>query len=240
MKGIILAGGKGTRLWPLTKITNKHLLPIYNKQMIFYPLLTLKNAGIEEILIVSGRPHVGDFLKLLGSGREFGVKLSYEIQEEEIGIANALSLGEDFAHGEKVVVILGDNIFEDNIAKIVQSFKSQKEGSYVFLKEVTDAHRFGVAEIKNGKIIEIVEKPKKPKTNLAVTGLYMYDNTVFDFIKNLKPSNRGEFEITDVNNFYIKRSTMKYNILKGKWTDAGTFESLLKASNLARKLTLKK
>lgn len=240
MKGIILAGGKGTRLWPLTKITNKHLLPIYDKPMIFYPLFTLKNAGIKDILVVSGRPHVGDFLKLLGSGREFGVRLSYEIQEEEAGIAQALSLGESFADGEKVAVILGDNIFEEGIAKAVQEFERQKKGAVVFLKEVPDASRFGVALVKGKKIIGIEEKPKKPKTNLAVTGLYLYDNTVFDIIKNLKPSKRGELEITDVNNVYIKRNIMKYNLLSGNWTDAGTFESLFKANTLVRKMVLKK
>ncbi|MEI8175157.1 MAG: sugar phosphate nucleotidyltransferase [bacterium] len=239
MKGIILAGGKGTRLLPLTKIINKHLLPIYDKPMIFYPLMTLKNAGIKDILIVSGRPHVGDFLKLLGSGRELGLNLSYEIQEEEIGIADALSLGESFADGEKVVVILGDNIFEDNIKDAVENFEKQTEGAVLFLKEVEDPNRFGVAEIKDGKIIEIEEKPKKPKTNLAVTGLYMYDNTVFNFIKKLTPSARGEFEITDVNNFYIKKGNTKFLVLKGNWTDAGTFESLFRATNLARKLSLK-
>lgn len=239
MKGIILAGGKGSRLWPLTKIVNKHLLPIYNKPMIFYPIMTLKNAGITDILIVSGRPHVGDFLKLLGSGRELGIKLSYEIQEEELGIANALSLGEAFAQGEKVAVILGDNIFEDEITETIKKFKNQDKGAIVFLKEVANASRFGVAEVKDGKIIEIEEKPKNPKTNLAVTGLYMYDNSVFDFIKKLTPSDRGEFEITDVNNYYIQDNTMQYQILDGNWTDAGTFESLFKANELARELTLK-
>lgn len=224
----------------MTKITNKHLLPIYDRPMIFYPLATLKNAGIVDILIVSGRPHVGDFLKLLGSGREFGVKLSYEIQEEEAGIAQALSLGENFADGEKVAVILGDNIFEDGIIKAVREFGKQKNGAVVFLKKVPDASRFGVAEIKGKKIISIEEKPKKPKTDLAVTGLYLYDNTVFDIIKKLTPSKRGEFEITDVNNAYIKKGIMKYNILAGNWTDAGTFESLYRASGLARKLNLKK
>ncbi|MCX6751891.1 MAG: sugar phosphate nucleotidyltransferase [Candidatus Nomurabacteria bacterium] len=239
MKGIILAGGRGGRLLPLTKITNKHLLPIYDKQMILYPLATLKNAGIKDILIISGRPHVGDFLKLLGSGRELGIKISYEIQEEELGIANALSLAESFVNGDKMTVILGDNIFEDDVKNMVHDFEKQKEGAVVFLKEVEDPNRFGVAEIKNEKIIKIEEKPKKPKTNLAVTGLYMYDNTVFDFIRKLTPSTRGEFEITDVNNFFINKGKMKHFTLKGNWTDAGTFESLFRATNLARKLSLK-
>ncbi|MEI7810675.1 MAG: sugar phosphate nucleotidyltransferase [bacterium] len=240
MKGIILAGGKGTRLLPLTKITNKHLLPIYDKQMIFYPLATLINAGIKDILIVSGRSNVGDFLKLLGSGRELGVKISFEIQEEEIGIANALSLAESFVDGDKMVVVLGDNIFEDGIESIVSNFEKQNNGAVVFLKEVDDPNRFGVAEVEDEKIIGIEEKPKNPKTNLAVTGLYMYDNTVFDCIRGLNPSARGEYEITDVNNFYINKGNMKYFTLKGNWTDAGTFESLFRATNLARKLSLKK
>lgn len=238
MKGIILAGGKGTRLYPLTKVTNKHLLPIYNKPMIYYPLETLKSAGIKDILVVSGRPHVGDFLKLLGSGREFGVRISYEIQEDELGIADALSLAENFADGEKVVVILGDNVFEDDISSAVKDFKKQKNGAVVFLKKVKDAHRFGVAEVQNGKIVNIEEKPKKPKSDLAVTGLYMYDSTVFNYIKTLSPSDRGEFEITDVNNFYIKKGNMKYGIIKGNWTDAGTFESLFRASELVRKIII--
>lgn len=235
MKGIILAGGKGTRLLPLTKITNKHLLPVYNKPMIYYPLETLIDAGIKNILIISGPDHAGHFLNLLGSGREFGVKLSYEVQEEAGGIAQALGLAEDFADDDKIIAILGDNIFEDRgaIKKAANDFKKQKRGAKVFLKEVEDANRFGVAEIKRDKIIGIKEKPRKPKSNLAVTGLYMYDKNVFDIIRKLKPSKRGELEITDVNNSYINKKIMSYQIVKGAWTDAGTFNSLLKASNLA-------
>lgn len=235
MKGIILAGGKGTRLLPLTKITNKHLLPVYNKPMIYYPLETLIYAGVKNILIISGPDYAGHFLNLLGSGREFGVKLSYEVQEEAGGIAQALGLAEDFADDDKIIAILGDNIFEDKrgIKKVANDFKKQKRGAKVFLKEVDDANRFGVAEIRGEKILDIQEKPKKPKSNLAVTGLYMYDKNVFDIIRKLKPSKRGELEITDVNNVYINKKIMSYQIVKGSWTDAGTFSSLLKASNLA-------
>lgn len=235
MKGIILAGGKGTRLLPLTKITNKHLLPVYNKPMIYYPLETLIYAGIKNILIISGPDHAGHFLNLLGSGREFGVKLSYEVQEEAGGIAQALGLAEDFADDDKIIAILGDNIFEDKggIKKAANDFKKQKRGAKVFLKEVDDANRFGVAEIRGEKIIGIKEKPQKPKSNLAVTGLYMYDKNVFNIIRKLKPSKRGELEITDVNNVYINKKIMSYQIVEGAWNDAGTFDSLLKASNLA-------
>jgi len=237
MKGIILSGGTGSRLYPLTKVTNKHLLPVYNKPMVYYPLNTLINAGIKDILIVSGQSHAGQFLTLLGSGSELGVKLSYEVQEKALGIANALSLAEDFADNEKIAVILGDNIFEDNdiIAKTAKEFEKDKKGARIFLKEVNDANRFGVAEVKGDKIIGIEEKPKEPKTNLAVSGLYMYDSDVFGIIKDLKPSDRGEYEITDVNNAYIKNGTMKYAVLPGDWTDAGTFESLFRANELARK-----
>lgn len=237
MKGIILAGGKGTRLLPITKVTNKHLLPVYNKPMIYYPIEVLVNIGIKQILIISGPDHAGHFLNLLGSGKEFGVRFSYELQEESGGIAQALGLAEDFADNEKVVAILGDNIFEDHrdIKKALNDFKKQKRGAKIFLKEVPDAKRFGVAEIKGNKIVGIKEKPKRPKSNLAVTGLYMYDNKVFNVIKTLKPSKRGELEVTDINNRYIKNKTMTYQIIKGAWTDAGTFGSLLRASNLASK-----
>jgi len=235
MKGIIIAGGNGTRLRPLTRVTNKHLLPVFNKPMVFYPLETLVAAGITEILLLSGVEHAGHFLSLLGSGKEFGVRFSYEVQEEAGGIAQALGLAEDFAAGENVVAILGDNIFEDRetLAHAVQDFSSQKSGARIFLKEVPDAKRFGVAEIEGNKIVSIEEKPQEPKSNFAVTGLYMYDNRVFDVIKNLKPSARGEMEITDVNNFYVQEGSMQYEMLNGEWTDAGTFESLLKANNLA-------
>jgi len=236
MKGIILAGGAGTRLFPCTKITNKHLLPVYNKPMIYYPLETLISAGIKEILIVTGGNNAGDFLKLLGNGKEFGLKeIHYTYQEGSGGIAEALGLAEDFADNEKVVVVLGDNIIENNIKKYVKDFGRQKKGAKLFLKETPDPERFGVAEIKDGKIINIKEKPKYPKSNLAVIGLYMYDNQVFDVIKKLKPSRRGELEITDVNNFYIKQGTATYEILRGFWTDAGKFETLFKASEFVKR-----
>jgi glucose-1-phosphate thymidylyltransferase len=241
MKGVILAGGLGTRLRPCTKVTNKHLLPIYNKPMIYYPLETLVSAGIKEILIVTGGNNAGDFLKLLGNGKEFGLKeIHYTYQEGSGGIAEALGLAEDFADEGKIVVILGDNIFEDNIKQYVDNFEKQEKGARLFLKEIPDPERFGVAEIKDGKIIGIEEKPKEPKSNLAVAGLYMYDNQVFDIIKILKPSERGELEITDVNNFYIKQGTATYEILKGFWTDAGKFESLFRASEFIRKKQLRK
>lgn len=233
MKGVILAGGEGTRLLPLTRVTNKHLLPVGTKPMIYYPIETLVKSGIKDILIVTGGNNPGDFLKLLRDGREFGLKeIHYTYQEGSGGIAQALSLAEDFADGGKIVVILGDNIFEDTFSKAVRDFEKQEKGAKIFLKEVPDPYRFGVAEIKDGKIVNIEEKPKKPKSNLAVTGLYMYDNQVFDIIRTLKPSERGELEITDVNNFYIRQGTMTYEILKGYWTDAGTFPSLLRATKL--------
>lgn len=233
MKGVILAGGLGTRLYPLTKITNKHLLPVYNKPMIYYPLEALIKAGIHDIMIVTGGNNAGDFLRLLGNGRDFGLKhINYTYQEGEGGIADALSLAEYFAGGEPICVILGDNILEKTIKKAVENFKRQKVGAKILLKEVPDPERFGVAEIENGKLIRIVEKPKKPKSNLAVIGVYMYDSKVFDIIRTLKPSERGELEITDVNNAYIKEGTMTYEMVEGWWTDAGTFQSLLRANIL--------
>ncbi|TFH46719.1 MAG: spore coat protein [ANME-2 cluster archaeon] len=235
MKGIILAGGTGSRLYPLTKVTNKHLLPVYNKPMIYYPLQTLIEAGIDDILIVSGRGHAGHFLELLGSGADFGIKLTYEIQEEAGGIAQALGLAEDFVDNESVMVILGDNIFQDNVCNDVMIFKS---GAKIFLKEVLDANRFGVAEIKEDRIISIVEKPVLPKSNLAVTGLYIYDSKVFDTIHELKPSGRGELEITDVNNEYIRTGNMGFSVLQGYWSDAGTFESLFRASELVQNMEI--
>ncbi len=234
MKGVILAGGLGTRLHPLTKITNKHLLPIYDRPMIYYPLDALVKAGITDILLVTGGNNAGDFLRLLGNGKEFGLRhLNYTYQEGEGGIAEALSLAEYFAEGEPVAVILGDNIIEKNIKNAVQSFKKQGEGAKILLKEVEDPWRFGVAELEGDKVVNIVEKPTKPKSNLIVTGIYMYDTTVFDYIKKLKPSERGELEITDVNNLFIERGNMTYEILDGWWTDAGTFESLYRANSLA-------
>jgi glucose-1-phosphate thymidylyltransferase len=238
MKGIILAGGTGSRLYPLTKVTNKHLLPIYDKPMIYYPLKTLMDAGIKDIMIVSGKGHVGHFLELLGSGSEFGVNFSYEIQKDAGGIAQALGLTEKFANGDDVTVILGDNIFQDNINTHVKDFKS---GARIFIKTVPDAHRFGVAEVdeKHNRVVSIEEKPANPKSSYAVTGLYIYDNRVFDIIKTLKPSNRGELEITDVNNEYIRKDDLSYSILNGYWSDAGTFESLFRASEMVRNNSVK-
>jgi len=232
MKGVILAGGTGSRLYPLTKVTNKHLLPVYDKPMICYPLKTLIDAEITEIMIVSGRGHAGHFLELLGSGTEYGVHLTYEIQEEAGGIAQALKLAEDWADDDNVCVILGDNIFQDSIRTDVAVFHS---GAKIFLKSVPDAHRFGVAEISGDKVIWIEEKPKVPKSDFAVTGLYMYDAEVFQIIQTIKPSGRGELEITDVNNAYIKQGEMAFSLLEGYWTDAGTFESLLRAGLLVQK-----
>jgi len=238
MKGIIAAGGHATRLRPVTLVTNKHLLPVYNKPMVYYPIETLKAMGITDILIVSGREYAGHFLNLLGSGKQFGVHFTYEIQEEAGGIAQVLALGQDFAAGDSVTLILGDNIFEDKetIGKAAEDFAKQEKGARIFLKEVPDPERFGVAEINGEKIVGIVEKPTDPKTSMAVTGLYMYDATVFEIARTLKPSGRGELEITDVNNAYIKQGTMRFQVLEGDWTDAGTFDSLLRASNLAAKI----
>ncbi len=238
MKGIILAGGTGSRLRPLTRVTNKHLLPVGRYPMIFYPIYRLKQAGITEILIVTGREHMGDIMELLGSGKGYGVNFTYKVQDQAGGIAEALGLAENFVNGDRSVVILGDNIFEDNIKPYVESFKKQKEGAKILIKEVSDPNRFGVPELKNGKIISIEEKPKHPKSNYAVTGIYMYDPEVFDIVKTLKPSGRGELEITDVNNAYIKKGKLTYDILEGWWTDAGTHESLLKANILAKDITL--
>lgn len=242
MKGIVLAGGLGTRLYPLTKVTNKHLLPVYNKPMIYYPIQTLVDAGIKDILIVTGGNSAGDFLKLLGNGKEFGLShLSFVYQEGEGGIADALSLAEHFCDNDKMVVILGDNIIEKSIKKEVEIFEKQEKGARILLKEVENPERFGVAEIKDGKVIRIIEKPKIPPSNLAVTGIYMYDRQVFDIIRTLKPSERGELEITDVNNRYLEIGQLTYGILDGWWTDAGTFDSLLKANILvAEKEKMKK
>lgn len=232
MKGIILAGGTGSRLYPLTKVTNKHLLPVYDNPMIYYPLNTLIHAGITEIMIVSGRGHAGHFLELLGSGVEFGVSLTYEIQEKAGGIAEALGLAASWADEDNVAVILGDNIFQDDVRSEVISFE---KGAKIFLKEVPDARRFGVAELKGDTVISIEEKPEHPRSSYAVTGLYLYDSSVFSVIKNLKPSGRGELEITDVNNAYLRKGSMRYSVLKGFWSDAGTFDSLLRASVLVQK-----
>jgi len=233
MKGVILAGGLGTRLYPLTKVTNKHLLPVYDKPMIYYPIQSLINAGIDDILIVTGGNNAGDFLKLLGNGKEFGLRhINYTYQEGEGGIAAALGLAEFFASGEKICVILGDNIIEKNIRRAVEGFRRQKEGAKILLKEVPDPERFGVAELEGDRISRIEEKPKKPRSRYAVIGIYLFDTEVFDFIRTLKPSGRGELEITDVNNRYIEKGLMTWDILEGWWTDAGTFESLLRANQL--------
>ena len=233
MKGIVLAGGTGSRLFPLTKITNKHLLPIYDRPMIYYPIQTLVDAGISEILIVTGGRNSGDFLRLLANGKQFGLQhINYTYQEGEGGIADALGLAEHFADGQKICVVLGDNIIEGNIRAAADRFRQQDRGAHILLKEVPDAERFGVAEVAGSRIVGIEEKPAKPKSNYAVTGIYMYDATVFDKIRTLVPSRRGELEITDVNNAYIKEQTMTFSYLEGWWTDAGTFESLLRAANL--------
>ncbi len=233
MKGIILAGGLGSRLAPLTKITNKHLLPIYDEPMIYYPIRTLVEAGVNDILIVTGGNSAGDFLRLLGNGRDFGLKaINYTYQEGEGGIAEALGLAEHFADNEKIIVMLGDNIIEGSIKQAVSDFEKQPKGAKIFLKEVPDPHRFGVPIIDGNKITAIEEKPKKPKSNYAIIGIYMYDAQVFDIIKTLRPSDRGELEITDVNNAYIRNNMMTYEIIDGWWTDAGTFESLYHATTL--------
>jgi glucose-1-phosphate thymidylyltransferase len=233
MKGVILAGGLGTRLYPLTKVTNKHLLPVYDKPMIYYPIQTLINAGIDDILIVTGGNNAGDFLKLLGNGKEFGLKhINYTYQEGEGGIAEALRLAEFFASGEKICVVLGDNIIEKNIRRAVKNFQKQERGAKILLKEVPDPERFGVPELREDRIVRIEEKPKEPRSQYAVIGIYLYDSDVFNITKTLKPSRRGELEITDVNNQYIEKGLMTWDILEGWWTDAGTFESLLRANEL--------
>jgi glucose-1-phosphate thymidylyltransferase len=233
MKGCILAGGLGTRLFPLTKITNKHLLPVYDRPMIYYPIECLVNAGVDDIMIVTGGRKSGDFLELLGNGKDFGLKhLNYTYQEGEGGIAAALSLCEHWAGGSRICVVLGDNIIERNIRKAVAHFREQKQGGKILLKEVPDPERFGVATLQGDKVVRIVEKPRNPETNLAVIGIYMYDERVWKIIKTLKPSGRGELEITDVNNWYIQDGSLTCEVLEGWWTDAGTFKSLHQASCL--------
>lgn len=233
MRGVVLAGGTGSRLNPLTRVTNKHLLPVYDKPMVYYPIQTLVNAGIQEILLVTGGKNAGEFLRLLGNGRDFGLKhINYTYQEGEGGIAEALGLAEHFAEGKPVCVVLGDNIIENNVRSAVENFKKQKQGAKILLKEVQDAERFGVAEVRGDRVVSIEEKPRNPKSNYAVIGIYLYDSTVFQKIRRLKPSGRGELEITDVNNFYLEEGNLTYEILDGWWTDAGTFESLLRANNL--------
>lgn len=234
IKGVVLAGGLGTRLSPLTTITNKHLLPVYNKPMILFPLETLKKSGIDEIMIICGKEHGGDFMNFLGSGNDYDVKLSYALQSGAGGIPEALGLAEDFSDGGKIAVILGDNIFENNFLKEIKKFIIQ-DGATVFLKDVGNPQRFGVAEIKGSNIINIEEKPVKPKSNYAVTGFYLYNFDVFSKIKKIKPSKRGELEITDIHNLYIKEKKLSYGLVDGFWSDAGTFKSLLNVANWVEK-----
>lgn len=245
MKGIVLAGGSGTRLYPLTKTINKSILPVYNRPLIYYPIMTLRDSGINDILVISGQGHAGQFLDLLGGGEDLGVKLRYALQKEPIGIAHGLSIAKEFAEGDRVAMILGDNIYEENFAEAVKDFENQKfkigdnyvGGAKIILKRVPDPERFGVVEFEGDKIKGVVEKPKKPATNWIVSGFYMYDERVFDFIKALKPSKRGEYEITDLSNIYIKEGTMTYKKTHKEWIDAGTFDSLLKANLfIARKM----
>ena len=232
MKGIILAGGTGTRLYPLTRVTNKHLLPIGKEPMIYHSIKQLVSADIASILIVTSKEHMGDVVNLLGSGEEFGCDFTYKVQEKAGGIAHALALAEDFANDESIAVILGDNIFEYSIKPYKDNFLKQKDGARVLLKEVGDPERYGIAALDEYQVLSIEEKPNNPKTNFAVVGMYFYDTKVFDIIKNLNPSERGELEITSVNNAYIKLNELKYDVVKGGWTDAGTFESIIEASEI--------
>ena len=233
MKGIVLAGGTGSRLYPLTKVTNKHLLPVGNKPMIYYPIEKLIGAGIEEILIVTGTEHMGDVVNLLGSGKDFGCRFTYKVQDEAGGIAQALGLARNFVGNDSMAVILGDNIFESDLNDATKNV--EKSGARILIKEVDDPERFGVAELDGDKIIGIEEKPDQPKSNYAVTGIYFYPPDVFDVIENLEPSERGELEVTDVNNYFIRNGRMKYSILEGWWTDAGTPDSYKRANEFATK-----
>lgn len=236
MKGIILAGGTGSRLFPLTKVTNKHLLPVGKYPMIFHSVSKLKQAGITDVLVVTGKEHMGDVVSLLGSGSEMGVSFTYKVQDEAGGIAQALGLAEQFIHDDQMVVILGDNVFTDDISPYVNNFKKQQIGAKILIQEVQDPKRFGVPELQGNRIISIEEKPQNPKSNYAVTGIYMFDHKVFEIVKTLKPSVRGELEITDVNNAYIERGELTYDTLGGWWTDAGTHSSLARANELAKDL----
>ncbi|OXM14212.1 sugar phosphate nucleotidyltransferase [Paenibacillus herberti] len=238
MKGIILAGGTGSRLFPLTKVTNKHLLPVGKYPMIYYSIAKLKESGIEDILIVTGKEYMGDVVNLLGSGYEFGVSLTYKVQDKAGGIAQALGLAEQFVGKDQMIVILGDNVFSDSIAEYAENFRKQGEGAKILIQEVHDPQRYGVPELEGDRIVSIEEKPAQPKSSYAVTGIYMYDSRVFDIVKTLKPSGRGELEITDVNNAYIKSNSLSYDILNGWWTDAGTHASLTHANELAKDLVL--
>ncbi len=236
MKGIILAGGTGSRLYPLTKVTNKHLLPVGKYPMIFHSVYKLKSAGVEDILIVTGKDHMGDVVNLLGSGSDMGVNFTYKVQDEAGGIAQALNLAKHFVEEDQMIVILGDNVFEDDITPFVKNFHTQVIGAKILIQEVHDPKRFGVPEIDGDKIVSIEEKPQNPKSSYAVTGIYMFDHSVFDIIKMLKPSERGELEITDVNNAYIANGQLTYDILTGWWTDAGTHASLARANELAQSI----
>ncbi|MBP1157462.1 MULTISPECIES: sugar phosphate nucleotidyltransferase [unclassified Paenibacillus] len=238
MKGVILAGGTGSRLYPLTKVTNKHLLPVGKYPMIFHAVYKLKEAGIHDFLVVTGIEHMGDVVSLLGSGRSMGINFTFKVQDEAGGIAQALGLAEQFIGDDQMVVILGDNVFSDEITAYVEDFKEQQKGAKILLKEVHDPQRYGVPELENNRIVSIEEKPNSPKSSYAVTGIYMYDSTVFEIIKTLKPSRRGELEISDVNNVYIERNQLTYDILKGWWTDAGTHASLSIANELAKEIKL--
>jgi len=232
LKGIVLAGGTGSRLMPLTKVTNKHLLPVGEKPMVFYPIAKLTGAGIEEILIVTGTDHMGDMVNLLGSGKDFQCRFTYKVQDEAGGIAQALSLAENFCHGDPMAVILGDNIFEDSLKPYAQAFRTQQAGARILGKEVDDPERFGVAEVAGDRVLSIEEKPRKPKSRIAVTGVYFYDARVFEVIRTCKPSGRNELEITDVNNAYIRQGEMKFDMMRGWWSDAGTFDSLAHVNRL--------
>jgi glucose-1-phosphate thymidylyltransferase len=233
MKGVVLAGGRGTRLYPLTRVTNKHLLPVFERPMIYYPIQTLVDAGIRDVIVVTGGHNSGDFLRLLSNGKDFDLhRIHYTYQEGEGGIADALRLAEPFVEGEKICVVLGDNIIENNIIASARTFEKQPAGAHILLKEVPDPQRFGCPEVSEGRILRIEEKPKSPKSNYAVTGIYFYDATVFEKIGRTKPSSRNELEITDVNNMYLEEGSLTHGILDGWWTDAGTFESLLRATNL--------
>lgn len=238
MKGVILAGGTGSRLYPLTKITNKHLLPVGKYPMIDHIICKIKQANIKDIIIVTGKEHMGSVVNLLGSGHEYGVNFTFRIQDQPGGIAEALGLCQEFINNDKSLVILGDNIFEDDIKPFIEDFNRQEKGARILLKEVSDPERYGVPNLAGNKILGIEEKPKYPKSRYCVTGIYMYDNRVFNIIKELKPSARGELEITDVNNWYIRDGSLTFNTLKGWWTDAGTFDSLLSANILARNLNI--
>lgn len=238
MKGIVLAGGTGSRLEPLTRVTNKHLLPVGNYPMIYHPIAKLKQAGLRDIMVVTGVDHVEDMVRLLGSGDQWDVNFSYRIQREAGGIAQALGLARDFARGEKMVVILGDNIFDEDLSDYVAAYKNQNDGARILLKEVDEPERFGVPEIQDDRVTRVVEKPETPPSDFCVTGIYMYNSNVFEFVDSLEPSDRGELEITDVNNMYIEQGDMHYDVLDSWWTDAGTFDSYHRANDLARDLRL--